>query len=285
MKKREYRFYGWEKAVFTDSRGLSPRNYFDLLSNIWSADTCAPRMRKSWSSENKTLGQCSITAFLLQELFGGKVYGVPLGDGSYHCFNAVDGHVFDLTSEQFGERTLNYENCPEQNREVHFAKEEKRLRYERLKTELFAFLPCIRPISLEHAAQYGKIYADAFSGPPWNDPWKPEDAEIHVRELAESRTSYGLECVVGDQVAAFLLGTSMLFHYGRTFEINDLAVAQAFQGRGIASILLERCIADMKERGIVGMHLITRGQSFLPEFYGNYGFRQEQEVILMGMEL
>ena len=46
-----------------------------------------------------------------------------------------------------------------------------------------------------------------------------------------------------------ILGASMLFHYGRTFEINDLAVDPAYQGRGIAKTLLEKCKADMKERG------------------------------------
>ena len=41
-----------------------------------------------------------------------------------------------FTSEQFGDEKLCYENNPEQSREVHFAKEEKRLRYEYLKSEL-----------------------------------------------------------------------------------------------------------------------------------------------------
>ena len=43
---------------------------------------------------------------------------------------------FDLTSEQFGDEVLDYEENPEQFREVHFAKEEKRRRYEKLKEEL-----------------------------------------------------------------------------------------------------------------------------------------------------
>ena len=100
-------------------------------------------MRSDWSPENKTLGQCSITAFLLQDLYGGKVFGVPLDDGNYHCFNVVGGCVFDLTSEQFGDKKLNYTDCPEQFRETHFAKEEKRQRYEVLKAKLFARLPGI----------------------------------------------------------------------------------------------------------------------------------------------
>lgn len=131
-----YRFYGWKTANVTDAQGRTPRDIYDLLSNIWCEYTCAPRMRKDWSEANRTLGQCSITAFLVQDLFGGKVYGVPLEDGNFHCFNAVGDCVFDLTSEQFGDTVLNYENCPEQFREVHFAKEEKRRRYEYLKKKL-----------------------------------------------------------------------------------------------------------------------------------------------------
>ncbi len=138
-----YNFYGWQTAgcVPADeaySAVSSPLALYDLLSEIWCAETCAPRMRDKWSPENKTKGQCSITAFLAQDIFGGKVYGIPLGDGSVHCYNVVGDCVFDLTSEQFGERAkdLVYANNPEQSREAHFSKEEKRLRYEYLKEEL-----------------------------------------------------------------------------------------------------------------------------------------------------
>ena len=93
-------------------------------------------MRDNWTKENMTLGQCSITAFLAQDIFGGKVYGILRGGGNYHCYNVIGDCRFDLTSEQFGDEVLDYENNPEQFREVHFVKEEKRLRYEYLKAEL-----------------------------------------------------------------------------------------------------------------------------------------------------
>ena len=143
----------------------------------------------------------------------------------------------------------------------------------------------IQPCSLEHVERYGEVYAKAFSGEPWNDPWDPADAVIHVRELLESKQSYGMEYVEDGKVVGFILGTSMLFHYGRTFEINDLAVDPAYQRRGIAKMLLERCLADMKARGIVGVHLITAGEGILPAFYEKYGFKKENEVILMGLEM
>jgi hypothetical protein len=137
---KAYGFYGWQTADVEDASGRTPRDYYDILSELWCAETCAPRMRENWSPENKTLGQCSITAFLVQDIYGGKVYGIKRPGGNYHCFNDVDGCVFDLTSEQFGDEKLDYSDCPEQFREVHFAKEEKKLRYEDLRKKLREWL-------------------------------------------------------------------------------------------------------------------------------------------------
>ena len=139
-----YGFYGWQGAEVpaknTDYPGIrTPKDLYNALWNVWCAETCAPRMRGDWSPDNRTLGQCSITAFLAQDIFGGKIYGIPLPDGGFHCYNAVGDCVFDLTSEQFGDRKLTYTGNPEQFRYEHFRKEEKRQRYEQLKAALKAY--------------------------------------------------------------------------------------------------------------------------------------------------
>ena len=133
-------FYGSEHS------GLKPANreyafvgslggLYRLLLGCWRRETCAPRMQEKWSEANPTCGQCSITAFLVQDIFGGEVYGVPNGDGNYHCFNKVGDAVFDLTSEQF-DHPLAYTLAFPQSRETHFAKAEKKERYEVLKAAL-----------------------------------------------------------------------------------------------------------------------------------------------------
>ncbi|MCR4956880.1 MAG: GNAT family N-acetyltransferase [Lachnospiraceae bacterium] len=141
----------------------------------------------------------------------------------------------------------------------------------------------IEKCNLDHIQQYGEIYAKAFRGEPWNDPWNPKDAATHVQEILESKHSYGLEYIEDDKVVGFILGSSMLFHYGRTFEINDLAVDPAYQRRGIARSLMTQCIKDVKEMGIVGIHLITAKEGVLPKFYEEFGFKVETDVILMRM--
>ena len=143
MKK--YAFYGADSALvkpidkdYQDI--LNQRDMYDILSYLWDKDTCAPRYRDEWNKENMTLGQCSITSFLVQDIFGGEVYGVPLPDGGYHCFNVVNDSLFDLTSEQFGNQKLEYTLKYPQNREKHFEDIEKYHRYLLLTNKLLKYL-------------------------------------------------------------------------------------------------------------------------------------------------
>ena len=127
-------FYGKETAP---ERALG---LYDAFLRCWSADTCAPRFRADWSRDNPTLGHCSITSFIVQDIMGGEVYGIPLPDGGYHCFNKVEGKVFDLTSEQFGGKTLDYTDCVPQTRQAHFSDADKYARYVLLKDRLLTAL-------------------------------------------------------------------------------------------------------------------------------------------------
>ena len=114
---RKYSFYGWETA---DVRAESPAFSF------------------AGTPRDPTWGQCSVTSFLVQDIFGGKVYGVPLPEGGVHCYNDVNGCVFDLTSGQFGDTKLCYEGNAEQSREKHFSDPDKYARYCLLKEKLSA---------------------------------------------------------------------------------------------------------------------------------------------------
>lgn len=134
----EYKFLGHETAdevkLLPDCelRLRSLLELYDVLSDgIWRAETCAPRMRDKWTADNKTYGQCSITAFLIQDIFGGEVYGILRPEENYHCYNVIGGKQYDLTIEQFGDeaQSLVYDNKYPQSRDVHFAKEEKFQRY------------------------------------------------------------------------------------------------------------------------------------------------------------
>ena len=138
--KKAAMFYGSEHSDLKPANGeyafvRSLGGLYRLLLGCWRRETCAPRLQDKWSESNPTCGQCSITAFLAQDIFGGEVYGVPNSDGGFHCFNKVGDAVFDLTSEQF-DHPLEYRLDFPQSRETHFARAEKKARYGTLKAAL-----------------------------------------------------------------------------------------------------------------------------------------------------
>lgn len=137
-------YYGAEKtgvhAVNNDYPGIdTPQDLYIALQSIWCEYSCSPRLRPEWSRDNKSLGQCTITAFLAQDIFGGKVYGIPRGEGVFHCYNEADGVIFDIASEQFGDEKLVYDCSYEQKREDQFADAGKKERYEYLCSELHKY--------------------------------------------------------------------------------------------------------------------------------------------------
>ena len=137
----EYKYYGSEaKLVHPINKEYQyikdQRHMYELMQHVWDRNSCAPRMREMWSEKNNTVGQCSITSFLIQDIFGGEVYGVPLKEGGYHCFNKVGDSIFDLTSEQFGDEKLDYTLNYPQSREVQFSNEDKYNRYLYIKEKL-----------------------------------------------------------------------------------------------------------------------------------------------------
>lgn len=116
----------------------NPDDLYSALLNCWTRETCTERLRNKYSDTNKTAGQCAITAFLVQDIFGGDIYELDTGRG-LHCYNVINGVAIDLTSEQFGEdaATLSYENNPIQpDREVRMKQTQKKERYELLKKNL-----------------------------------------------------------------------------------------------------------------------------------------------------
>lgn len=139
----------------------------------------------------------------------------------------------------------------------------------------------IRPWCIEHLNEYAKLYAAAFSCPPWNSHWTVENAAIHIQELMERRHSYGLECIKNHTVVGYLGAASILLDFGRLYEINDVAVDPNMHRQGIGTAMVEQAVADLKQRGVGDISLITFPTGHLPKFYEKCGFKKENRLLMM----
>ena len=71
------------------------------LKNSWSKDTCFETQSEEWGSDNPSLGQCYITALIVNDYFGGFIVKSKTSTGVNHYWNRLGGVDIDLTKEQF----------------------------------------------------------------------------------------------------------------------------------------------------------------------------------------
>lgn len=93
---------------------VSLEELITAVSNSWSADTSASPDK--WSNYNPALGQCAVTACVVQDYLGGDILNsivtLPDGNTDSHYYNLIDGGDLDLTKQQFPTGSLFSEGRP-----------------------------------------------------------------------------------------------------------------------------------------------------------------------------
>jgi len=69
----------------------------EAIHRSWCAATSSD---VNWTPSNPALGQCAVTALVLQDYYGGDLVRVPVHKSS-HYWNRLDGCDIDLTEGQF----------------------------------------------------------------------------------------------------------------------------------------------------------------------------------------
>ena len=99
-----------------------------LLHDCWSYETCSPALKEVWNDKNPSIGQCAITALIVNDIFGGKIMRCMSSTGS-HYYNLINNSIVDLTVGQFlGEVPL-YNEGEERTREYLLSNKDTRERY------------------------------------------------------------------------------------------------------------------------------------------------------------
>ena len=71
------------------------------LKISWCRETCYEGHQKDWTPENPTLGQCYVTALIVNDYLGGEILKVKLSSGVNHYWNLINEKEIDLTNSKF----------------------------------------------------------------------------------------------------------------------------------------------------------------------------------------
>ena len=67
------------------------------LKQSWSKESSS-----KYETENPAKGQCSVTAIVIQRIYGGEILKTKIND-CWHFYNKIENCIYDFTSEQFAE--------------------------------------------------------------------------------------------------------------------------------------------------------------------------------------
>lgn len=99
-----------------------------IIKMSWCIDSCYPALQPLWDISNPSLGQCAITALIVNDFIGGKIMRCMCGEVS-HYFNIVNGNIIDLTVDQFNGEIPIYADSQERSREYILSNADTRERY------------------------------------------------------------------------------------------------------------------------------------------------------------
>lgn len=89
----------------------------------------------------------------------------------------------------------------------------------------------------------------------------------------------GLSFVALDE--ARIVGSIMAGHDGKRGYIQHLAVAEEARNRGVASMLVERCLAALKSQGIEKSHVhVLKDNESGRRYWSGRGWAQRAEVVM-----
>jgi hypothetical protein len=101
------------------------------LLHAWSIKTSS-----KWTSANPAKGQCSVTALVIQDIYGGELVKTRTPEG-WHFYNIIDNKRLDFTNSQFAGE-LTYDDIPTGRREAF--SDTSLVQYEELRKQLFRSL-------------------------------------------------------------------------------------------------------------------------------------------------
>jgi aminoglycoside 6'-N-acetyltransferase I len=129
--------------------------------------------------------------------------------------------------------------------------------------------------------EYAIIYKEAFSVPPWGDPWTDDSAVAAMTDVMNVNHFIGFEIRENNHLLGFICGYSFHFFDGLRFEIKEFCVSPQAQGSGLGTKLLDYMIAYLEKQGIDLILLFTSPGERTEGYYTKRGFQTDQGTICM----
>lgn len=135
----------------------------------------------------------------------------------------------------------------------------------------------VGPFSATDRVEAVRIFIDAFTAPPWDEPWTEFEAYQRIEAVRTAPGAAGW--VARDQagvLTGFALGSEVIAADAseRVFLLQEMAVDEQVRCRGIGSALLRAVEQHARDRGLAAVEIVTVAGKYPCYFYETNGYTQ-----------
>ena len=118
-----------------------------------------------------------------------------------------------------------------------------------------------------------ELYKTSFSTSPWNDDWSDsKQLNLYIKDLACNSNSINYGLLIDGKLEAVSIGSVRHWFEGTNYNIDELCVSPALQGKGIGSRFLKMIEEDVVKKEISGIFLQTDLDKPSYKFYLKNGY-------------
>ena len=142
-----------------------------------------------------------------------------------------------------------------------------------------------KELTQEHINKIAEIYVRAFNSEPWNDEWTVETASKRISQMMNCEGFDGLIVCENDKILGMILGNHEYYYNGMHFHIKEFCVDLNLRGKGIGTQLIEEFSNRLVSKGIDEIILFTARGGWTEGFYKKHGFKNFEDMVMMGKEI
>lgn len=110
--------------------------------------------------------------------------------------------------------------------------------------------------------------------------WTEEKANKRIHQIVTIEDSYGLILEDNGETIGFVMGYFSQYDDGIVYDLNEIVIDRAFQGRGMGTVLLNELQKRVKERGAFLMQLTSVNDEMHHHFYAKNGLKDCSNLLV-----
>lgn len=144
---------------------------------------------------------------------------------------------------------------------------------------------CFKNMDKKDLDKAAKLFQVAFQQAPWNENWTYQQSFERLSEIMSTHSSIGYVIYDNELLIGMLLGRVLLYLDDYELIIEEVCIAQGYQGQNLGSRLLDYTKQQCLQKNITHISLNTIRGFLSDVFYQKNGFYEKTDIVCMGCQL